>query len=397
MMTKDDKKKIISAALDKYGSEIRRKDLDELTRDFGFTFISYNTMAKYRKSRGIYDIAKMAEDLGLNVESSDSFETKTEKKDSSANVQNVGITASKSLVPAKDNLYVKTSEYKTLEKIVDSGAFFPVFITGMSGNGKSLSVIQAAANKKRELIRINVTKATSDDDLIGHWTLNDGNTKWVDGPVTEGLRRGAIVLIDEIDMLDANRAAGLFTILEGKGVYIKQTNEMVHPTPGFNVIATANTKGKGSEDGRFMGTNVLNEAFLERFPVTLEYAYPGKSHEKKILKKLAEYLEILDEDFIENLVDWASIIRKTFTEGAVDEVISTRRLVAIMNGYSIFKDKRMSIEMAINRFDSETKESFMSLYEKLDANLISADEEGNEVSVSESMKSFTENEDEPNF
>lgn len=383
-MTKDNKKEIVRTAIERHGETVglQKKYLNEIAREIGLSKVSYSWIKDYSTGHGIYDIIAMARDLGIDVSSSAGPVADGPAKETST-VQNIGITARENLVPAKDPLFVKTNEYKTLEKVITSGVFYPVFITGMSGNGKSLSVIQAAANKKRELIRINVTKATNDDDLIGHWSLQNGETQWQDGPITEALRRGALVLIDEIDMLDANRAAGLFTVLEGKGVYIKQTNEMVHPEPGFNIVATANTKGKGSEDGRFMGTNVLNEAFLERFPITLEYEYAGKGHEKKILTKLAESLDIIDEDFIKNLVDWAAIIRKTFYEGAVDEIISTRRLVSIIQGYSIFGEKKMAIEMAINRFDGETKESFLNLYGKLDANLIAADENGNEVTMTQ--------------
>lgn len=386
MMTKADKTNIVKTAVERFGaiSDIQKKDLTDIAKEYGFNKLSYSWLKNFSTGHGVYDLQAMSKVLGIPVDGNTTAAVATVATADTAvieKVANVGIDARDNLVPNKDPLYVKTNEYKTLETVISAGVFYPIFITGMSGNGKSLSVIQAAANKKRELIRINVTKGTNDDDLIGHWNLVNGETRWTDGPVTEALRRGALILIDEIDMLDSNRAAGLFTILEGKGVYIKQTNELVKPAPGFNIIATANTKGKGSDDGRFMGTNVLNEAFLERFPITLEYAYPGKNHEKKILTKLANSLDIVDNEFIDNLVNWATIIRKTFEEGAVDEIISTRRLVAIMNGFSIFGDKRTAIQFAINRFDTETSESFMSLYEKLDANLITADENGNEIAT----------------
>lgn len=380
-MTKEEKKQIIKTATERFGeiTTIKKNDLTKIAQEYGFSKISYSWIKNYRVDHGVYDLTGMADDLGIEV----GLVKENEKEDSTIEHKN-SVTqpvTEKNLVPAKNSLFVKTKEYKTLNKVVKSGRFYPVFITGLSGNGKSMSVIQAAAHNNRELIRINVTKGTSDEDLIGHWALEGGETRWIDGPVVQAMKRGAVLLIDEIDALDANKSMGLFTVLEGNGVYIKQTNSSIHHAPGFNVIATANTKGKGSDDGRFMGTNILNEAFLERFPITLEYNYPGKKQENKILQNVADSLDITDSDFIKNLVDWGSIIRKTFYEGAVDEVITTRRLVNILHAFAIFENKREAIELSINRFDDDTKEGFMSLFEKLDDNAIEADEDGNEVTV----------------
>ena len=236
--------------------------------------------------------------------------------------------------------------------------FYPTFITGLSGNGKTFGVEQACAQLKRELIRVNITIETDEDDLIGGFRLIDGNTVWHNGPVIEALERGAVLLLDEID-LASNKILCLQSILEGKGVFLKKIGKFVKPAAGFNVVATANTKGKGSDDGRFIGTNVLNEAFLERFPVTFEQDYPAPSVETKILGRVAATLGVTDTDFCKRLVDWGDIIRKTFYDGGIEEIISTRRLVHIVRAYSIFNDKMKSIQVCVNRFDDETKQSFL--------------------------------------
>ena len=270
------------------------------------------------------------------------------------------------LIPQKDDSFVSFGNFSDVKKIIKSGLFYPTFITGLSGNGKTFSVEQACAQLGRELIRVNITIETDEDDLIGGFRLVDGNTVWHNGPVVEALERGAVLLLDEID-LASNKILCLQSILEGKGVFLKKVGRRVDPAPGFNVVATANTKGKGSDDGRFIGTNVLNEAFLERFPVTFEQAYPSPTTETKILEGVALDLQVEDRDFCKRLVDWADIIRKTFYDGGVDEVISTRRLVHIIRAYSIFNNKEKAIEVCTNRFDEETKTSFIELYDKIDA------------------------------
>ena len=272
-------------------------------------------------------------------------------------------TVEQNLIPDKDDTFVKFGNFGDLKKIIQSNLFYPTFITGLSGNGKTLSVEQACAQLGRELIRVNITIETDEDDLIGGFRLVDGATVWHNGPVVEALERGAILLLDEVD-LASNKILCLQSILEGKGVFLKKIGKYVKPTKGFNVIATANTKGKGSEDGRFIGTNVLNEAFLERFPVTFEQSYPSPATEQKILSSLIE-----DTEFCKRLVDWADIIRKTFYDGGVDEVISTRRLVHIARAYAIWKDKQKAIQVCLNRFDEETKSAFMDLYDKVDGDV----------------------------
>ena len=270
------------------------------------------------------------------------------------------------LIPDKDDTFVKFGNFGDIYKIIKSHLFYPTFITGLSGNGKTFSVEQACAQLKRELIRVNITIETDEDDLIGGFRLVNGNTAWHNGPVIEALERGAILLLDEID-LASNKILCLQSILEGKGVFLKKIGRWVKPSAGFNVIATANTKGKGSDDGRFIGTNVLNEAFLERFPVTFEQSYPAPATEQKILEGIALDLGVEERDFCKRLVDWADIIRKTFYDGGIEEIISTRRLVHIIRAYSIFQDKAKAIQVCVNRFDDETKQAFLELYDKVDA------------------------------
>ena len=270
-----------------------------------------------------------------------------------------------SVIPSIMDNYVPFGHFKDLKSILKSGIFFPVFITGLSGNGKTLMVEQICAKLKKELFRVNITIETDEDDLIGSNTLINGNIVFKEGPVLKAMRKGAVLLLDEVD-LASNKIMCLQSILEGGGYLIKKTGEFVKPEEGFTVVATANTKGKGSEDGRFIGTNILNEAFLERFAICLEQEYPPVTTEKKIVKGDFAILGVNDDDFANKLVDWADVIRKSFYEGAVDEVISTRRLVHIAKAFSMFNDKLKSIEVCLARFDEDTKASFLDLYTKVD-------------------------------
>jgi hypothetical protein len=285
--------------------------------------------------------------------------------------QNVAVLPEhhQNLIPEKDDTFVKFGNFNDVKKIIQSRLFYPTFITGLSGNGKTFSVEQACSQLKREMIRVNITIETDEDDLIGGFRLVNGETAWHNGPVIEALERGAILLLDEID-LASNKILCLQSVLEGKGVFLKKIGKFVKPAPGFNVIATANTKGKGSDDGRFIGTNVLNEAFLERFPVTFEQSYPAPATEQKILEGIALDLGVEDRDFCKRLVDWGDIIRKTFYDGGIEEIISTRRLVHIIRAYSIFQDKAKAIQVCVNRFDDETKQAFLELYDKVDADFV---------------------------
>jgi len=270
------------------------------------------------------------------------------------------------IVPKKDPVFVSFGNYPDVKSIIKSGMFYPVFITGLSGNGKTMGVTQACAENKKELIRVNITIETDEDDLLGGYRLKDGQTVWQNGPVIEAMERGAVLLLDEID-LASNKIMCLQPILEGSGVFVKKINKFVKPAQGFNVIATANTKGQGSDDGKFIGTNVLNEAFLERFPITFEQSYPKPAVEEKILVNTLKKSGKSDKEFCKKLVTWADVIRKTYFDGGVDEIISTRRLVHIIQAYAIFDKKMKAIEVCTNRFDDDTKNSFMELYSKVDA------------------------------
>ena len=352
------------AITSKYGKELDADMVKEYVANN--PDVSYQTVTKYlnkwKISRGKWNIKTPKKQDAIptatfQVQQPQSTKlTKTEKVE-------------QNLIPAKDNTFIPFGNFPALKKVIASREFYPTFITGMSGNGKTFGVEQACSQLNRELIRVNITVETDEDDLIGGFRLVNGETVWHNGAVIEALERGAILLLDEID-LASNKIMCLQSILEGKGVFLKKIGEYIKPKEGFNVIATANTKGKGSDDGRFIGTNVLNEAFLERFPITFEQEYPSVVTEIKILKALSENLKIPmigeHEKFIKHLCDWSDIVRRTFKEGGVDEIISTRRLTHIIRAYSIFGNKEKSVQICLNRFDDETKESFWSLYTKLD-------------------------------
>ena len=294
------------------------------------------------------------------------------------------------LVPSTFEGFVPWGHFKDIKQIVKSGLFYPIFVTGLSGNGKTLMIEQVHADMNKELIRVNITIETDEDDLLGGFRLVNGETKFVPGPVIEAMEKGCTLLLDECD-LGSNKLMCLQPVLEGKGVYLKKVNKWITPKDGFNVMATANTKGKGSEDGRFIGTNILNEAFLERFAVTIEQPYAAAAVEKKIVLGSMKKYGTVDEDFATNLVTWSEVIRKTFYDGGVDELISTRRLDHIVKAFAIFKDKMKSIEMCVARFDDDTKESFMDLYTKIDAG-VNPLEETTEIPTVETTK-----DEEPQF
>ena len=269
------------------------------------------------------------------------------------------------IIPEKMSNYVPFGHFKDVKNIIKSKIFFPVFITGLSGNGKTLMIEQTCAALKRELFRVNITIETDEDDLMGGHTLQNGNIIFREGPVIKAMRKGAVLLLDEVD-LGSNKLMCLQSVLEGKGYLIKKTGEWVTPTPGFTIVATANTKGQGSEDGKFIGTQIMNEAMLERFAITMQQEYPPVTTERNILKKEMALSGDVDEEFAKKLVDWADIIRKTYYEGAIDDVITTRRLVHIVNAYRMFGDKLKSITMCISRFDEDTRNAVLDLYTKVD-------------------------------
>lgn len=270
-----------------------------------------------------------------------------------------------SLIPNVMGDFVAWGHSRHITQIISSGFFAPVFVTGLSGNGKTTMIEQACAKAKRECYRVNITQETDEDDLLGGFRLINGNTVFSYGPVVEAMRNGAVLLLDEID-LASSKIMCLQPVLEGKGVFVKKIGEWITPAPGFTVLATANTKGKGDVDGRFIGTNVLNEAFLDRFDWTMEQDYAPRATETRIIKKKMEKYGQVDEDFADYLTRWAEITRKAYTEGAIDEIITTRRLENICKAFAIFKDRKTSVALALARFDADTQQAFWSLYEKVD-------------------------------
>ena len=334
---------LVNTLTELYGCEVDTIQVGNVAKSMG---VSYATACKrldsYKSGRGKWNLTAQEIERAYEAPSAQP-------------------AAEVNYIPEKDDSYVQFGNFQSIKKVIQSRQFYPIFVTGLSGNGKTFSVEQACATAKRELIRVNITIETDEDDLIGGFRLVDGDTVWHNGPVIEALERGAVLLLDEID-LASNKILCLQSVLEGKGVFLKKIGRYVRPTEGFTVIATANTKGKGSDDGRFVGTNILNEAFLERFPVTFEQEYPSATVEIKILQNVGA-----DDQFAENLVKWAGVIRKTFFDGGVDEVITTRRLVHIVQAYQIFGDRLDAITKCVNRFDDDTKQSFLDLYTKVDA------------------------------
>ena len=382
MTAKDKKQAFIDACMSKFdadsnGDHILTIDqLKDVASTFGMKYapqwIVKNPVNKVGK--GLFKLPALGEVTKVHasrlVQAAEQYESpKTEKIDNTETKTEAAYVVSSltgDIIPEKDPNFVTFGDYSSVKSIIASKKFYPIFITGLSGNGKTLGVTQACAEKKREMIRVNVTIETDEDDLLGGYRLRDGQTVWQNGPVIEAMERGAVLLLDEID-LASNKIMCLQPILEGNGVFVKKINKFIKPALGFTVVATANTKGKGSEDGQFIGTNVLNEAFLERFPITFEQKYPSVKIETKIISKMLETESVKDDEYATNLVNWADIIRKTYTEGGVDEIISTRRLVHIAKAYSIFRNKLKAVEVCTNRFDDDTKQSFIDLYTKIDS------------------------------
>ena len=371
MTLDNNKKQLVEALFAKYGkTELTRSEINSYIDDNGLKNPGWLKSDKYKIGRGVYTLPVDGNDVSPVVKEVKQ-KSKVETAESVDTVNKAAMIVSSltgNIVPTKDDVFVPWGHFKDIKSIVSSKQFYPIFITGLSGNGKTMNVQQACAQSKRECIRVNITIETDEDDLLGGYRLQDGQTVWQHGPVVEAMERGALLLLDEID-LASNKIMCLQPILEGNGVFLKKINKFVQPANGFNVIATANTKGQGSDDGKFIGTNVLNEAFLERFPITVEQSYPTNKIENKILDNVMSDKKLTrkqDEKFATDLVNWADIIRKTFYEGGVDEIISTRRLVHIVEAFSIFKNKMKAIEMCTNRFDLDTKTSFLDLYTKID-------------------------------
>ena len=362
----------VDHAVKKFGSnELTVSQLKEANKHFGNKYapqwLIKNT--DYKVGKSLFklptesDVATISKSSG---ESEKVLTTKAPETETKSEAAYVVSSLTGDIVPKKDPVFVSFGNYPDVKSIIKSKMFYPVFITGLSGNGKTMGVTQACAENRRELIRVNITIETDEDDLLGGYRLKDGQTVWQNGPVIEAMERGAVLLLDEID-LASNKIMCLQPILEGSGVFVKKINKFIKPVHGFNVVATANTKGQGSDDGKFIGTNVLNEAFLERFPITFEQSYPKPSVEEKILVNTLKSSGKSDQDFCKKLVTWADVIRKTYFDGGVDEIISTRRLVHIIQAYSIFGKKMKAVEVCTNRFDDDTKNSFIELYTKVDA------------------------------
>ena len=355
-------KSVLKVLKDTYKKDtVTRSEINALVKKGKIKNPSWLKSDKFKVDRGVYTLN--INDVSGDVSEVESVDTKISDESKAAYVVS---SLTDNVVPAKDKDFVNFGNFADVKNIITSKKFYPVFITGLSGNGKTLAVTQACAVAKRELIRVNITIETDEDDLLGGYRLRDGQTVWQNGPVIEAMERGAVLLLDEID-LASNKIMCLQPILEGSGIYVKKINKFVKPKIGFNVVATANTKGQGSDDGKFIGTNVLNEAFLERFPVTFEQEYPGNKTEVKIVATKLKSAGKSDDKFANNLVTWADVIRKTFKDGGVDEIISTRRLVHIAEAYAIFKNKMKAIEVCTNRFDESTKTSFVDLYTKVDS------------------------------
>jgi len=367
----NNKKELVENLFAEYGKiELTRSEINEYIGKNSLPNPSWLKSNTYKIARGVYSLPVDGNDISPVIKQ-EIQKSKVETAESVGTVNKAAMIISSltgDIVPTKDDVFVPWGYFKDIKSIVSSKQFYPIFVTGLSGNGKTMNVEQACAQTKRECIRVNITIETDEDDLLGGYRLQDGQTVWQNGPVIEAMERGALLLLDEID-LASNKIMCLQPILEGNGVFLKKINKFIKPANGFNVIATANTKGQGSDDGKFIGTNILNEAFLERFPITVEQSYPTNKIENKILSNVMSdkgMTKKVDEKFATDLVNWADIIRKTFYEGGVDEIISTRRLVHIVEAFAIFKDKMKSIEMCTNRFDLDTKTSFLDLYTKID-------------------------------
>ena len=369
-----------------------RKQIIETATSIGLGFPAWlvNGKPEVKVDRGVYNLTSM---FGGQVANAQPIEPATQQVPLAVVetqprelVQAQLRVDVENLVPEKDATFVPFGFYKDLKKVLSSSMFYPIFISGLSGNGKTTMVEQVCANLKREAIRVNISIETDEDDLIGGNTLVDGNVVYREGPVLTAMKRGAVLILDEVDR-GSNKLMCLQAILEGKPYFNKKTGETVTPAPGFNLVATANTKGRGSDDGKFISANILDEAFLERFAITVEQEYPTMATEKKIVLKKMERVNNVDEDFATHLVTWSDVIRKTYYEGAIDELISTRRLEHIVNAFAVFKDKQKAVQLCVNRFDEDTKEAFIDLYAKVDPSIELEETEETEQEIHEDGES----------
>jgi hypothetical protein len=367
-------KELLTELVDQFGKSVTRSELVEYCDGKNYVLPRWLMKDQNRRlERGVY-----------------SLETATKKKETKKATKPKAVVAAKTtsglesldgvkedLVPDVNKLYVPFGHFKDVKSVVEAKMFYPVFVTGLSGNGKTFMIEQICAKLKRECFRVNITGETDEDDLLGGFRLINGETKWFDGPVVRAMKRGGVLLLDEVD-LATPKIMCLQPILEGKGVLLKKINKFIKPAEGFNIIATANTKGKGSEDGQFIGTQILNEAFLERFPLTFEQKYPTAKTETKILGGIfsaGNYDKTETDEFTDHLIKWAQQIRKTYDDDGCTEIITTRRLCHIANAFLIFGDRKKSVKMCVARFDQETQSEFMRLYDSLDPVYIREQEE----------------------
>lgn len=395
MITQSEKVAFVAEAAKRFGEIVTRQQLVTLSEETGAKRQFWLEAEQYRVGRGKYKLPLQEFNVNMAglalvkspVETNEPVMAPAPTANNSkpvAKISSVARMQEGAIIPKVNPLYVPFGFFDNMKRIVASKKFYPVFVSGLSGNGKTFMVEQACAQLKTECLRVNISPETDEDDLIGGFRLIDGETKWFDGPVVQAMKSGAVLILDEIDR-GSNKLMCLQGVLEGKGLFVKKTGEFVEPTQGFNVIATANTKGKGDDTGRYMAATILDDAFLERFPITVEQEYADVKVEIKIMNKLFSSLGIEDKAFAENLVKWADIIRKTFEEGAIDELISTRRLSHIAEAYTIFNDKMEAIKYCINRFDAETKTAFLDLYSKIDAGIDPAAEMSSSTAVTEEI------------
>ena len=368
-MMKDSSTQILKVLADRYPDDVqfRRKQIDDVAVELGLGFKGASELIgdEFKISRGLYDFSRLLNKTAGKPAAPAATAAPAVMKLASQVSSTINTDT---YVPEKDPTYVKWGAFDDVIRIIKSKAFYPIYIAGLSGNGKTMMVEQACASVGREYIRVQISPETDEDDLIGGFRLLNGETVFAKGPVIKAMERGAILLIDEIDRA-TNKIMCLQGILEGKPVLIKKTGELIRPAAGFNVLATANTKGKGSDDGRFVAASIIDEAFLERFVATIEQPYPTLATERKIVVQHMDKFGKSDVDFAEKLCTWAEVIRKTFADDGVDEVISTRRLCHIANTFAIFDDRLKAIQMCINRFDDDTKTAFLDLYTKIDPSI----------------------------
>jgi MoxR-like ATPase len=386
-MNQIERQKIIAANATKLASELgsgehSRKSIIDASKKLGMKDSEgYNVVYKYMTSgskRGYFSFP--SDDNVVTDAPVTAMANVTTPVMKLQSVQSV--TDDEVYIPEKVAEYIKWGEFNTIKKVVESKMFYPIYISGPSGNGKTMMVEQVCANAKREYVRAQISPETDEDDLIGGFRLINGETVFQKGPVIKAMEKGAILLIDEIDRA-TNKIMCLQGVLEGNPVLLKKTGEVIKPAPGFNVIATANTKGRGSDDGRYTAASIIDDAFLERFVAAIDQPFPNPQVEEKIVKAHMLKYDSLDEDFLQKLIAWSNVIRKTFEADGVDEVISTRRLCHITKTYKIFNDRMKSIALCISRFDEETKDAFLDLYSKVDADVNYGEESSDENKTEE--------------